>query len=241
MATRKKASKLRVLVIDIGGTNIKLLATGQKIPTKIPSSRTLTPSELVRGVRKATAGWEYDVITIGYPGAIIEGKIVLEPVNLGRGWVRANFEKSFGHPVKLVNDAAMQAIGSYEGGRMLFLGLGTGMGTAAIFHGVVVPMEAAHLPYRRATFEDMAGIRGLKHFGKRRWRAIIADIVARFQAAFLVDYVVLGGGHVKFLKQLPPGCRLGSNANAFVGGFRLWQQPDKFILSGQRRSTRRAK
>jgi polyphosphate glucokinase len=228
--TANKAKKIRVLVIDVGGTNVKLLATGKKEVRKFPSGPGLTPRQMIRGVLKNTADWEYDVITIGCPGPVVGNRIVLEPVNLGKGWLRFDFVKAFKKPVKLVNDAAMQAIGSYEGGRMLFLGLGTGLGTAAILEDVVAPMEAAHLPYLHMTFEDYVGIRGMKHFGKKRWRLMVEDVVARLKEALQVEYIVLGGGHVKFLKKLPPHCRVGSNANAFTGGFRLWTEPDRFTL-----------
>ncbi len=220
-----------ILVIDVGGTNVKILATGREQVTKFPSGPGLTPRQMVAGVKRVAKDWKYDRITIGCPGPVVANRLVLNPVNLGPGWLRFDFAKAFGCPVKLVNDAAMQAIGSYEGGRMLFLGLGTGLGTCAIFDGVVAPMEAGHLPFRRgSTFENHIGIRGLKHFGKKRWRVLVAEVVQRLREALQVEYVVLGGGHVKHLKQIPPGCRVGSNANAFAGGFRLWQKPDEFQL-----------
>jgi polyphosphate glucokinase len=170
-----------------------------------------------------THDWDYDVISMGYPGPILNGKIAREPHNLGSGWIVYDFERAFGKPVKLINDAAMQALGGYESGRMLFLGLGTGLGTVLIVEGVVAPLELGHLRYKKGlTFEDYVGARGLRNLGKKRWRALVAEVVAELSAAMLPDYVVLGGGNAKYLKQLPPNCRLGANTNAFLGGFRLW-------------------
>ena len=237
-ATRKPTRKPNILVVDVGGTNVKLLATGQSELRRVRSGPDLTPARMTREVKKAVADWEYDVVTIGCPGPVVGNRIVLNPVNLGPGWEKYDFERAFGKPVKLINDAAMQAIGSYEGGRMLFLGLGTGLGTACIFDGVVAPMEVAHLPYRNRTFEAYVGLRGMKHFGKRRWREMVEDVVGRLRHALQVEYVVLGGGHVKFLKRLPPHCRAGANANAFLGGFRLWTEPDRFILAGDAQKRR---
>ena len=216
---------LKILVIDVGGSNIKALATGHKLPVKIPSGPKLTAKEMVRSVQKATAGWKYSAVSIGYPGIVKHGKPVAEPRNLGRGWVGFDFGRAFGCPVKVTNDAAMQALGSYRGGTMLFLGLGTGLGTALIADGVLVPMEIAHLPYKRGrTYEEYVGNAGLKRFGKKKWRRTVVDVVTRFQAALEVDDVVVGGGNAKLLSKLPAGVRLGANANAFVGGFRLWQR-----------------
>ncbi len=213
----------RVLVVDVGGTNIKILATGQETRRKIPSGPTLTPQDMVTAVVKLADGWEYDVVSIGYPGPVVRGRPVAEPYNLAPGWVGFNFKGAFGCPVKVLNDAAMQALGSYDGGRMLFLGLGTGMGSALIVDGVIEPMELAHLPYRKATYEDYVGKRGLKRSGKKKWRKDVADVVDKLVAALEPDYVVLGGGNVGKLKELPPGCRVGNNSNAFCGGFRLWE------------------
>ncbi|HSP68104.1 MAG TPA: hypothetical protein VLN48_10275 [Bryobacteraceae bacterium] len=214
----------KILVIDVGGTHVKLLATGHRTPLKIPSGSDLTPRKMVTAVRKAAAEWPYSRVSIGYPGPVLNGKPVSDPHNLGRGWVGFDFRKAFGHPVKLVNDAAMQAIGSYAGGRMLFLGLGTGLGSALIADGVLEPMELAHLPYKNGrTYEEYIGLRGLKRLGKKKWRRHVADVVTRLRAALGADYVVIGGGNAKFLKKLPEGARLGTNANAFRGGFRLWQ------------------
>lgn len=236
----KARRKLHILVVDVGGTNVKLKHTGSAEIRKFPSGPGLTGRQMVKGVLENTADWEFDAVTIGYPGPVVNARIVQDPVNLGRGWKNVDFEKAFGCPVRCVNDAAMQAIGCYHGGRMLFLGLGTGLGTTAIFDGVVAPMEGGHLPYLRKTFEDYVGEKGLKRLGKKKWRSIVADVVKRLAHAFQVEYVVLGGGHVRYFKKLPPMCREGSNLHAFVGGFRLWEQPCKFILGGDdaRRRTR---
>jgi polyphosphate glucokinase len=215
---------MRVLVVDIGGTNVKILATGEQTPRKFPSGPTLTPDEMVAGALKAAEGWEYDAVSIGYPGPVLRGRPVSDPANLGPGWVGFDFGAAFRRPVQLINDAAMQALGSYEGGKMLFLGLGTGLGSAVISEGAVEPMELAHLPYRKRTFEDYVGARGLKRAGKKKWRRYVEDVVARLSVAVQADYVVLGGGNAKELKTLPPGCRLGTNTNAFLGGFRLWEK-----------------
>jgi polyphosphate glucokinase len=215
---------MKVLVVDIGGTKVKILATGQEVPRKFPSDPSLTPALMVAGVKGAAADWEYEAVSIGYPGPVLMGRPVSDPHNLGPGWVGFDFAAAFGRPVKVINDAAMQALGSYEGGKMLFLGLGTGLGSAIILNGLVEPMELAHLPYRKGTFEDYVGARGLKRLGKKRWRRCVLDVVGHLSAALRPDYVVLGGGNVKKLKDLPPGCRAGSNTNAFAGGFRLWEE-----------------
>ena len=217
-------SREKILVIDIGGTHIKVLVTGRRGVVKIPSGATMTPARMVEEIKKATAKWTYSGISIGYPGPVVHGKIVKEPFNLAPGWIGFDFEKAFGCRVKLMNDAAMQALGSYEGGRMLFLGLGTGLGSALVAEGVVEPMELAHLPYKKGrTYEDYVGLRGLERCGRKKWRAYVAEIVKVLKAALQADYVVLGGGNVKLLKKLPDGARPGDNANAFRGGFRLWQ------------------
>jgi polyphosphate glucokinase len=216
-----------VLVIDVGGSHVKVLATGQDTPRKFASGPTMTAAEMVSGARKAAEGWRYEVVSIGYPGPVLRGKPVSEPHNLGPGWVGFAFEAALGYPVKIVNDAAMQAIGSNEGGKMLFLGLGTGLGSALIVDGVVEAMELGHLPYRKRTFEDYLGERGLERLGPKKWRRRVADVVAHLTAALEPDYVVLGGGNVRKLKTLPPGCRAGDNANAFRGGFRLWEEARK--------------
>jgi len=211
-----------VLVVDIGGSHVKLRATGQGASRRFDSGPTLTPKVMVTGVRKITRGWQYDVVSLGYPGPVLHGRPVQEPHNLARGWVGFDYEAAFGCPVKIINDAAMQALGSYEGGRMLFLGLGTGLGSTLILEGIVHPLELGHLPYRKGTFEDYVGLRGLRKRGKKKWRRAVDDVVMRLVAAVQPDTVVLGGGNIKKLKSLPPGCRTGLNANAFRGGFRLW-------------------
>lgn len=225
MTPKPSAPKVKkILVIDVGGTHVKLLMTGQKEPVKFVSGPTMTASKMVRDVKKIIRDWKFDGITIGYPGPIINGHALREPHNLGGGWVGANFQKDFGHPVKVINDAAMQALGSYKGGKMLFLGLGTGLGSAMISNGILEPMELAHLQYKKGkTYEDYLGIRGLEKYGKKRWRREVFKVTELLKAALQADYVVLGGGNSKKLKQLPPGARLGSNENAFTGGFRLWQ------------------
>jgi polyphosphate glucokinase len=213
---------VKILVVDIGGTNVKMLASGQREPRRFPSGPGLTPRMMAAGVKQVGQGWTYDAVSIGYPGPVRDGRPASEPHNLGKGWVAFNYRAAFARPVKIINDAAMQALGSYEGGRMLFLGLGTGLGSTLIADGVVLPLELGHLPYRKGTFEDYLGIRGLEQRGKKKWRTAVDDAVARLVAALQPDTVVLGGGNVKKLKALPPLCRAGVNANAFRGGFRLW-------------------
>jgi polyphosphate glucokinase len=218
---------MNILVIDVGDTHVKVLATGRRTPLEIQSGPKMTAKEMVRSVRQGTTGWRYSVVSIGYPGPVLHGKPVTEPSNLGRGWVGFDFKKAFGHPVRLINDAAMQALGSYKGGRMLFLGLGTGLGSALIVDGVLEPMELAHLPYKKGqTYEDQVGKAALKRLGKKKWRRGVADVVARLKAALEADDVVIGGGNAKLLHTLPKGVRLGSNANAFLGGYRLWKHPN---------------
>jgi len=217
-------AKVHVLVIDIGGTHVKLLASGQDEPQEFASGPRLSPKRLVWNVLKIVKEWRYDAISIGYPGPVLRNRPVSEPWNLGRGWRGFNFEAAFGRPVKVVNDAAMQALGSYKGGKMLFLGLGTGLGSAMIVDGIVEPMELGHLPYKKATFEDYVGRRGLEKCGKQKWRRNVSDVVKRLVAALEPDDVVLGGGNVHKLKKLPLGCRAGDNYNAFLGGFRLWEK-----------------
>jgi len=213
-----------ILVIDVGGTNVKILATGQKTPIKIPSGTTMTASKMVAEVRKAAAKWKYTAVSIGYPGPVLHNQPVSEPHNLGSGWVGFDFAKEFECPVKMVNDAAMQALGSYQDGRMLFLGLGTGLGSALVVDGVLEPMELAHLPFKKGrTFEDYVGLRGLERLGKKKWRKNVNEVIEQLKKALEADYVVLGGGNAKELKELPEGVRLGSNENAYQGGFRLWQ------------------
>lgn len=214
---------MKILVVDVGGTHVKLYATGHRLPRRIPSGPTMTPRRMVTEVRRTTADWRYDAVSIGYPGPVLHGRPVVEPHNLGRGWVGYDFRKAFGRPVRIINDAAMLALGSYRRGRMLFLGLGTGLGSAMIVDGVLEPMELAHLPYKKGrTFEDYLGLRGLERLGRRRWQRHVFDVVARFKAALEPTDIVLGGGNARKLKALPPGARLVGNANARIGGLRLW-------------------
>jgi polyphosphate glucokinase len=214
---------MKVLAIDIGGTTVKILASGQTERRRMPSGPTLTPAVMVEGVKQLAAGWDYDVLAIGYPGVVREHQPVTEPHNLGQGWVGFDYAAAFGKPVRMVNDAAMQALGSYEREKMLFLGLGTGLGSAMVVRGLVLPMELAHLPYRHSSFEDHVGARALQRLGRKKWRQRVADVAQRLAAALVPDELVLGGGNAKLLGDLPPGCRAVGNANAFVGGFRMWQ------------------
>lgn len=216
---------IKVLVIDVGGTNVKVLATGKPTPRKVPSGPSMTAHDMVEAVRQLVADWSYDVVALGYPGAVRAGRPAVEPKNLDKGWVNFDFAAAFGCPVKIVNDAAMQALGSYAGKRMLFLGLGTGLGSALITDGVLVPMELAHLVYRKGrTYEDYVGLRGLKRYGKKKWRRYVTDVVTALKDALQADYVVLGGGNAKKLGKLPKWVRLGNNHHAFTGGFRLWER-----------------
>ncbi len=225
---------MNVLVVDVGGTHVKILATGHDAPRKFPSGPTLTAKQMVAGVKKLAGDWKYDVISIGYPGPVLRHRPLAEPHNLGRGWVGFDFAAAFKRPVKVVNDAAMQALGGYKGGKMLFLGLGTGLGSTMIVDGIVEPMELGHLPYKKGTYEDYVGERGLEKWGKKKWRRHVADVISRLVAALEPEDVVLGGGNVKKLKELPEGCRAVPNANAFLGGFRLWEK------GGARRPSPRA-
>lgn len=214
---------MKILVIDIGGTFLKLYSSDHVEPVKVPSSAKLTPAAMVKAVRAATAGWKYAAVSIGYPGPVVHGKPLHDPHNLGRGWVAFDFAKAFGCPVRLVNDAAMQALGSYRGGRMLFLGLGTGLGSAMVVDGVLEPMELAHLPYKNGrTFEEHVGATALKRAGEKRWTRQVMEVAARLKAALQADYVVLGGGNSKRLSHVPKGVMLGDNSNAREGGLRLW-------------------
>ncbi len=212
---------MNVLVVDVGGTHVKILATGQKDVRRMESGPSLTPRQMVAGVKALAKGWKYDRVSIGYPGVVVRNQPRYEPHNLGKGWVAFDFAKAFGCPVRMVNDAAMQALGGYQGGKMLFLGFGTGLGTTLIVDGTLVPMELAHLPYRKATFEDYVGERALEK-GRKRWRKSAVDVIERLTAALEPDDVVLGGGNAVHLDALPPRCRIGANANAFPGGFRMW-------------------
>ena len=214
----------RVLVVDVGGSHVKTRVSGRREMRQFVSGPSLTARQMVSRVLRLTGDLKYDAVSIGYPGVVIHGKIVTEPFNLGPGWAGFDFRKAFGRPVQLMNDAAMQAIGSYEGGRMLFLGLGTGLGSALIVDAVVAPMELAHLPYKRdRSYEDYLGDKGRRRLGAKKWRRVVADVVAQLSKALEADYVVIGGGNARKLKKLPKNARLGNNDFAFLGGFRVWR------------------
>ncbi len=216
---------MRILVVDVGGTNVKILATGRRVHRKMASGPNLTPRAMVKGVRELARGWAWDRVSIGYPGVVKRNRPVAEPVNLGTGWVRFDYEAAFGKPVRILNDAAMQALGSYRGGSMLFLGLGTGLGSALIVNGEIQPLELGHLPYKKdGSFEHYVGKRGLERLGKKRWRDTVTDVIERLQDAVRPDYTVLGGGEVKLLSRLPKGVEPGDNRFAFKGGFLLWKR-----------------
>ena len=214
-----------VLAVDVGGSHVKALTSNESERRRFESGPSLTAEQMVAGVLEAVDGWAWDVVSVGIPAPVRGGKVVAEPVNLGEGWVAFDYERAFGKPTKLVNDAVMQAVGSYKGGRMLFLGFGTGLGSTLIADGVIEPLELGHLPFRKKTFEDYVGERGLEKLGKKKWRKAVFETVERLTAAMQPDEVVLGGGGIDELDELPPGCRRGANENAFVGGFRLWD-PD---------------
>jgi polyphosphate glucokinase len=219
---------MKVLVVDVGGTHVKVMATGLPEERKVDSGPTMRPDEMVVAVKALTADWEYEVVSLGYPGPVVHDAPFKEPVNLGPGWVGFDYAAAFGRPVKIVNDAAMQALGSYDGGRMLFLGLGTGLGSAMVVNGSVAPMELAHLPYKKKRdYEGYVGLVGLKRMGKKKWRREVTIVIAELSAALVPDYVVLGGGNAKLVRELPPNVRLGDNMNAFAGGFRLWEDETK--------------
>jgi polyphosphate glucokinase len=211
-----------VLAVDVGGSNVKVLATGETERRRAPSGPSMSPKDMVSEVLALADGWEWDVVSVGVPAPVRDGRVVKDPVNLGEGWAGYDFEAAFGKPTRLANDAAMQALGSYEGGKMLFLGLGTGLGSAFAMNGLVAPMELGHLPYRRGTFESYVGKAGLRERGTKKWHQHVETVVAVLSAGLQPDYVVLGGGNASKLVELPPGSRLGTNANAFEGGFRLW-------------------
>jgi polyphosphate glucokinase len=214
----------KVLVLDVGGTNVKMRATGRRSARKFLTGPAFTAQQLVEKVRELSVGWRYEAVSIGYPGVVLNGKPVVEPHNLGRGWVGFEYEKAFAKPVRIINDAALQALGSYKRGRMLFLGLGTGLGSALIIDGVVAPTELAHLPYKRGrSYEEYVGERARKRLGTKKWRKAVADVVERLSVALEVDEVVIGGGNARRLRRLPKNARRVSNSNAFIGGLRLWQ------------------
>lgn len=219
----KRKGRQTILAVDVGGTHVKVMDSHGLTKREFESGPHLSAKEMVKQVKHLTADWSYDVISVGYPGPVVHNRPLAEPHNLGHGWVGFDFEKAFGHPTRVVNDALMQALGSYEGGRMLFLGLGTGLGSAMIVDGILEPMELGHLPYHKdRTFEDEVGAAGLERLGKKKWRHKVADVVKHFVAALEPDYVVLGGGNALKLGRLPRKARLGDNANAFKGGFKLW-------------------
>jgi polyphosphate glucokinase len=227
---------MKVLVIDVGGTSVKIEAEGESESRRFASGPSMTVQQMVSGVKRLAADWKYDRISIGYPGVVKQNQPVTEPHNLAPGWVKFDYAAAFRCPVRIINDAAMQALGSYKGGTMLFLGLGTGLGSALVVDGIVVPMELAHLPYRKSTYEEYVGVHELEREKKKKWRRQVEDVVERLTAAFYPDDVVLGGGNSKQLKELPPGCRLGDNDNAFLGGFRMWAgQPSPRSRAAQRK------
>jgi polyphosphate glucokinase len=223
-------SEQKILAVDVGGSHVKLLVSGDSEHRRLASGPDLGPHEMVDRIADVTTDWSYDVVSIGIPAPVHGGRVVSEPENLGRGWVGFDFQNAFARPTKVVNDAAMQALGSYEGGKMLFLGLGTGLGSALVVNGLVEPMELGHLPFRKATFEDYVGERGRVRLGKKEWSKAVAETIAHLTAALEPDYVVLGGGNAKKLGDLPANVRLGANDNAFVGAFRLWDS----TMSGSR-------
>jgi len=227
---------MNVLVVDVGGTHVKILASGQKQSREFRSGPKLTAKQMVAGVKKLAKDWKYNAVSIGYPGVVVGNRPVADPYNLGNGWAGFDFGAAFKCPVKVINDAAMQALGSYKHGKMLFLGLGTGLGSAMVVDGTVEPMELGHLPYRTRTFEDYVGVAGRKRLGQKKWEQAVRDVIARLIAALEPEDVVLGGGNVNNLKKLPPGCRAGDNLNAFVGGFRLWHKTKRRDRSKSRRS-----
>jgi polyphosphate glucokinase len=230
----------RVLVVDVGGSSVKIIATGQMQSRSFSSGPKLTPARMVEGVKKLAADWTYDVVSIGYPGAVLGGRPIAEPHNLGRGWIGFDFSHAFGCPVKVINDAAMQALGSYKGGKMLFLGLGTGLGTALVLEGIVAPMEIGHLPYEKGTYEHYVGRAGFERHGMTKWRRHVANVVERLIAALQPDDIVIGGGNATRLEGPPPRCRMGDNSNAFLGGFAMWAE-SKGLPADLRRKRARAK
>src|SRR6266851_1951018 len=234
---------MNILAVDVGGTHVKVMVTGQTVERKVVSGPTMTAADMVDAVKKMTADWTYDAVSIGYPGPVVHDVIVKEPANLGPGWVGFDFAAAFGRPVKIINDAAMQALGSDQGGRMLFLGLGTGLGSAMVVDGRVEPLELAHLPYKdKLTYEDAVGLRGLERLGKKKWRRQVSTVIEELSTALQPDYVVIGGGNARRLDELPPNVRLGDNTNAFRGGFALWAvgargpfAPPPVRVAGERR------
>lgn len=226
-----------VLAVDVGGSHVKARLTGEPDRRRFDSGPDLTPQQMVEGVDALAAGWSFDRVSVGIPTPVRGGKPIAEPVNLGDGWVGFDYDAAFGVPTKVVNDAVMQAIGSYDGGRMLFLGLGTGLGSALIVDGVVEPLELGHLPFRKKTFEDYVSARALERHGKKKWREAVFEVVERLSAAIEPEYVVIGGGGADKLDELPPNSRRGDNEQAFIGGFRLWEPEWTPFGGGRREST----
>lgn len=227
---------MKILAVDVGGSHVKILATGQKQKREIVSGPGMTARQMVSRVKKLARGWAYDVVSVGFPGPVLHDRPIAEPHNLGSGWLGFDFALAFGLPVRVVNDAAMQALGSYRGGKMLFLGLGTGLGSAMIVNGIVEPMELGHLPYKKGTYEDYVGNLGLERFGKKRWRKLVEDVIERLVAALEPEDVVIGGGNVIHMNKLPRGCRAGDNADAFIGGFRMWDDPPQTTHRARKKS-----
>jgi predicted NBD/HSP70 family sugar kinase len=218
---------MKVLAIDVGGSHVKALLAGESEPRKVESGADMTPDDLVQKVHELAEGWTWDHVAIGFPAVVKHNHITSDPVHLGRGWVDFDFQAAFNMPVRVINDAAMQALGSYQGGKMLFLGLGTGLGSAMVTNGEVLPMELAHLPYRKhRTYEEYLGEDGMHRMGEKKWRKHVWRVVDLFRNALQPDEIVIGGGNAKRLDDPPDGVRLGENANAFIGGFRLWQSPN---------------
>jgi polyphosphate glucokinase len=218
---------MKILVVDVGGTHVKILATGAQQEREIVSGPDMTARQMVSGVKKLARGWAYDVVSVGFPGPVLHGRPVAEPHNLGSGWLGFDFTSAFGLPARVINDAAMQALGNYRGGKLLFLGLGTGLGSAMIVDGIIEPMELGHLPYRKETYEYYVGSAGLGRLGRKRWRKLVTDVIERLVAALEPEDVVIGGGNVVRMKKLPKGCRASDNAHAFIGGFRMWDKPPR--------------
>jgi polyphosphate glucokinase len=239
MRAKKKAPR-RILVIDVGGSHVKLRVGNRGKTQKFVSASKMSAADMVKAVRKLTAGVKYDAVSIGYPGLVIRGRIAADPFNLGHGWLGFDFEAAFGKPVRIINDAAMQAVGSYTGGRMLFLGLGTGLGATLILDGTIEPMELGHMPYKHGrSYEDYVGAHGLERLGPKKWRKVVYEVIEQFKTAFEVDYVVLGGGNAERLKTIPKDARLGDNSNAMTGGLLLWQESDgPLVLSSDSRPRR---
>ncbi len=221
-----EASAGAILVVDVGGSHVKALLNGESERRRFLSGRELTAAEMVAGVLELTRDWSHDAVTVGVPAPVLSNRVVREPANLGRGWVGFDFEAAFEKPTKIVNDATMQALGSYHGGRMLFLGLGTGLGSAMIVDGIIEPMELGHLPFRKSTYEDYVGARGMRRLGRKRWRKAVLNTIEQLTAALEPDYMVLGGGNAEEVGELPPNVRLGHNEDAFLGGFKLWVEQD---------------